>query len=90
AAAEGVHLSQRSSSWAPFLVHAVALLEDGGRLGMVIPMELGHAAYARPVLEYLSRRFERVTFVTFKKKLFPDLSQDTLLLLAENKGRFKA
>jgi adenine-specific DNA methylase len=90
AAAEGVHLSKLASSWAAFLVHSVALLKDGGRIGMVIPMELGHAAYARPVLEYLARRFETVTFLTFRKKLFPDLSQDTLLLLAENKGSFTA
>ncbi|MBF6592843.1 MAG: N-6 DNA methylase [Thermaceae bacterium] len=90
AAAEGVHLSKLASSWAPFLVHSAALLKDGGRIGMVIPMELGHAAYARPVLEYLAGRFEQVRFLTFRKKLFPDLSQDVLLLLAENKGWFEA
>jgi hypothetical protein len=49
-------------------------------------MELAHAQYARPVLEYLRRSFGRVTFLTFRKKLFPDLSEDTLLLLAESRG----
>lgn len=86
AASEGVVLSQLSSSWAPFLVHSVALLSKGGRLGMVIPTELLHAAYARPLLEYLAGRFERTTLVTFRERLFPHLSQDTLLLLAEGKG----
>jgi adenine-specific DNA-methyltransferase len=85
-AAEGVRLSELSSSWAPFLVHCTALLRAGGRLGMVVPMEIAHAAYARPVLDHLHRSFRRVTFLTFRKKLFPDLSEDTLLLLAEDKG----
>jgi len=53
---------------------------------MVLPMELGHATYARPVLEYLSRSFARITILTFRVPLFPDLSQDTLLLLAERRG----
>lgn len=83
---QGIHLTELSSSWAPFLVHSVAMLKPGGRLGMVVPMEIAHAAYARPVLRHLSESFGKVTFLTFRKKLFPDLSEDTLLLLAEDKG----
>ena len=86
AASCGVHLTELSSSWAPFLVHSMAMLKDGGRLAMVVPMEIGHAAYARPVLEHLARSFGKVTFLTFQKRLFPDLSEDTLLLLGEDKG----
>ena len=54
---------------------------------MVIPVEIGHAAYARPVLKYVVENFGRTTLLTFKERLFPDLSQDTLLLLAEDKGK---
>lgn len=86
AAAQGVTLSSLSSSWAPFLVHSAAMLRRGGNLAMVLPMELGHAGYARPVLDYLSRTFSKITILTFRVPLFPDLSQDTLLLLAEGKG----
>ena len=82
----GVGLSRLTNSWAPFLVHGAAMLNDGGRLAMVVPMEIDYATYARPVLAYLSRSFARVTFLTFRKKLFPDLSEDTLLLLAEDRG----
>lgn len=85
AAEQGVILGKLSSSWAAFVVHSAALLNSGGRLGLVIPAELGHAAYARPVLQYLARSFEDVTLLTFRKKLFPTLSQDTLLLLAEGR-----
>jgi adenine-specific DNA methylase len=86
AAEEGLKLSELSSSWAPFLVHSVAMLNRGGRLAMVIPVEISHAAYALPVLDYLQRSFGTLTFLTFQKKLFPHLSEDTLLLLAEDKG----
>ncbi len=86
AKAQGVELTKLSSSWAPFLIHSAAFLKPGGRLGMVIPAELAHAAYAKPVLEYLTQTFGRVTLLTFKERLFPDISQDTLLLLAEDKN----
>ncbi len=86
ASEQGLKLSERSSSWLPFLVHSIGLLRDGGRLAMVIPVEICHAAYARPVLEHLSKYFAQTTFLTFRKKLFADLSEDTLLLLGEGKG----
>jgi adenine-specific DNA methylase len=86
AEAEGVPLSELSSSWAPFLVHSSSILSAGGRLAMVVPAEIGHAAYARPILAYLARSFGGVYLLTFRKKLFPELNEDTLLLLAEDKG----
>lgn len=85
AAQQGVALSKLASSWAAFVVYSLAFLEEGGRLAMVLPLELGHAAYARPVLEHLARSFEGVGLITFKKRLFPHLSQDCLLLLAEGR-----
>ena len=84
---QGVKLSRLVSSWAPFLIHSCTLLKPGGRLAMVIPVELGHAAYARPVLNYLVETFGCTTLLTFKEHLFPELSQDTLLVLAEGKGK---
>src|SRR5436853_800231 len=65
AADQGIRLSELSSSWAPFLIHSVAMIKKGGRLAMVIPVEIGHAAYALPVLDYLYRSFGNVTFLTF-------------------------
>jgi adenine-specific DNA methylase len=82
----GVDLRQLASSWAPFLVHATSFLKDGGRLGMVVPVELGHAQYAREVLQFLLRKFGRIQVRIFRKKLFPDLSEDTSLLFCEDFG----
>jgi adenine-specific DNA methylase len=84
--AEGVHFPELCSSWAPFLIHCTAMIRRAGRLAMVVPMELAHARYARPVLAHLRRTFGRVTFLTFQTKLFPDLSENTLLVLAEARG----
>jgi len=84
--AQGVKLTQLSSSWAPFIIHSIAMLKKGGRLAMVVPMEMGHARYALPVIRHLQNSFRKVTFLSFKKKLFPSLSEDTLLLLAEDRG----
>lgn len=90
AAEQGVTLSQLSSSWAPFLIHSASMLKRAGRLAMVLPMEVAHASYAIPVLRYLQNSFGHVLFLTFQKKLFPALSEDTLLLLADDyKGTFR-
>jgi adenine-specific DNA methylase len=86
AAEQGVQLTELTSSWAPFVIHSSAFLKRGGRLAMVLPIEIGHAAYALPVLQYLSKSFGKITFLTFRKKLFPNLNEGTLLLLAEDRG----
>lgn len=82
----GVSLSKQSSSWAPFVIHACTMLKTHGRLAMVVPEELGRVSYARPVLDYLCRKFKSVTIVLFREKLFPQLSQDVALLLADGMG----
>ena len=83
----GVKLSELSSSWAPFLVHATTFIEAGGRMAVVAPAELAHASYAQPVVRFLAQSFSKVKLLVFARKLFPDLSEDTVLLLAEGRGR---
>ena len=82
----GVYLPGHVSSWAPFLVHAVSLIKPGGRLAMVAPAELGHAAYAQEVLAFLLEQFSTLNILTFKKRLFPKLGEDTLIVLGDAKG----
>lgn len=85
-AEQGVLLTRLTSSWAPFVVHSVGMLQEGGRLAMVVPREIAYAKYARPVLEFLRGSFRQVTFLTFRERLFSHLSEDTILLLADDKG----
>jgi len=87
---QDVEISELASSWAPFVVGATGLLRRAGRLAMVVPMELWHASYGRSVLRFLSRSFRIIHVVSFEKRLFPQLNQDTLLLLAEDRADTKA
>jgi predicted RNA methylase len=82
----GASFSQLTSSWAPFVAVAATLLRPGGRLGFVVPAEIGHATYARTLLGALCARFSRVLVVAVRCKLFPELSEDTWVLYAEGFG----
>jgi adenine-specific DNA methylase len=82
----GVRLTALCSAWAPFLVHACQFVKPGGRLAMVAPAELLHAAYAVPVLRYLCSASARVVILAFERRLFPDLSEDTVLVLAADRA----
>ncbi len=82
----GASFSSLSSSWAPFLVATASLLKPGGRMAFVVPAEIGHAPYAAPVLEYMTKRFDRVQVIAVRDKLFPELSEDCWLLYADGFG----
>jgi adenine-specific DNA-methyltransferase len=84
--AAGVKLSKLASSWAPFLVHATSFLAPGGRLAQVLPAELLHAQYARPVIDFLRREFAEITVVVFDERVFPGASEDVILLFADGRG----
>ncbi|NLF18827.1 MAG: class I SAM-dependent methyltransferase [Lentisphaerae bacterium] len=86
AARQGIQLSGLSSSWAPFVIHSVSMVRPGGRLAMVLPIELTYAVYATPVLSFLLGAFAEVSIVTFRSPLFADLNEATLLLLARDRG----
>jgi adenine-specific DNA-methyltransferase len=82
-----VEISEHASSWAPFLIHAVSLIKKGGRLAMVTPAELSYAGYAHNVLKFLLSEFATLSILTFQKRLFPNLGEDTFILLGENRGQ---
>lgn len=84
AAELGVDLSNLSSSWAPFVVHASSFLRPAGRLALVLPAELLHTDYARPVREFLLGRFTSVVVVAFDRPVFSDAQVDAVLLLASS------
>lgn len=85
-AALGVPFTSLTSSWAPFLVATSSLLKPGGRMAFVVPAEIGHAPYARPVIKHFVRRFQHVHVIAVRRKLFPDLSEDCWLLFCDGYG----
>lgn len=86
ALSQGVRLSGLASSWAAFTVHATRFLKSEGRLGLVLPAELLTVGYAAEVRRFLLKRFGRVRLVLFEQRVFPDVLEDTILLLAEGTG----
>ena len=86
ASEQGVRLSGLASSWAAFVIHSSAFLKDDGRLGLVLPAELLSVNYAAPVREFLLDRFADVRLVVFEERVFPNVSEEVVLLLAEGKG----
>lgn len=84
--AAGVSLTKQTNLWVPFIIHSCSFLEQGGRLAFVVPQDIAHASYAKPLLEFLALTFKKTTFVTFENTIFKDINQDVVLLLAEGKG----
>jgi len=71
--------------WVPFLIVSASLLNDNGKLAMVIPAELFQVKYAAETRVFLSEFFERITIITFKKLVFKNIQQEVVLLLCEKK-----
>lgn len=86
ALAQGVRLSNLASSWAPFVIHAAAFVNEMGRLALVLPAELLTSNYARDVRDFLLRRFAQVRVVLISRQVFPGVQTETVLLLAEGTG----
>lgn len=81
----GYKPTKLANSWAAFTQLSIDLLNDGGRLGMVIPAELLQVKYASELRERIVKHFDHIILVGFKNLVFPDIQQEVVLLLAEGK-----
>jgi len=79
----GLKPNKLTNIWVPFLVVSASLLNDNGKLAMVIPAELFQVKYAAETRIFLSEFFDRITIITFKKLVFEDIQQEVVLLLCE-------
>lgn len=82
----GRPMSGLASSWAPFLLHASRFIAPGGRMGLVLPAELLSVNYAAPVRAFLMEQFASVELVLFEERVFPGVTEEIVLLLAEGPG----
>jgi adenine-specific DNA-methyltransferase len=82
----GMHPNRLTNSWVPFLVATTLLLDQRGRMAMVIPAELMQVSYAAELREFLSENYSYITLVTFRKLVFEDIQQEIVLLLGERNG----
>jgi adenine-specific DNA-methyltransferase len=79
----GMKSNKLINTWVSFLVACVGLLNENGRIGMVIPAELLQVAYANDLRRYLVDNLSAITIVTFVELVFPDVQQEVILLLGE-------
>lgn len=86
----GFQPSKLSNIWLPFVAISSALVAERGRLGMVVPAELFQVNYASELRARLSSLFDRITIVAFRKRVFPEIQQEVVLLLCERGGRSRA
>lgn len=81
----GLKPNRLTNIWVPFLVVSSSLLKENGKLAMVIPAELFQVKYAAETRIFLSKFFERITIITFKKLVFEGIQQEVVMLLCEKK-----
>lgn len=86
-AALGTDMDAAGSVWMPFVAKAASLLKSKGRLAFVLPLDFTYVRYARPLWELLGSSFGRLRILRFRERIFPDILQNVLILLAEGKGR---
>lgn len=82
----GSETDSAGSVWVPFVAKATSHLKPGGRLAFVLPLDFTYVRYARPLWEFLGQSFGRIRVLRFRERVFPDILQNVLILLAEKRG----
>lgn len=77
--------TKHTNAWVPFLLSALALLKQGGRMGMVIPSEISHVMHAQSLRSYLGYICSKIVIIDPKEIWFEDTLQGAVILLAEKK-----
>lgn len=79
----GMRSNKLINAWVSFVVASVQMLNDNGKVGLVIPAELMQVAYAEELRRFLMTELQRTTIVTFRELVFPNVEQEVVLLLGE-------
>lgn len=79
----GLHPNRLTNTWVAFLIISGLLLEENGRLAMVIPAELFQVNYAAEIRRFLSTYFKKIVIVAFNHLVFDEIQQEIVLLLCE-------
>lgn len=82
----GQRLPETASLWAYFVLHALAFLEPGGRLAMLVPEAILQADYAASVRAALQQHFEKVRLIHLRQRLFHGTDEPVVVLAAERFG----
>ena len=83
ALSSGCDLSEKSSYWGYFVLHAVRCLKPGGRLAFVLPMSLLTTDYADTVRAVLFQGFGRTRVIIMDQRLFEGAEERSVVVLAD-------
>ena len=86
AAQLGIDMDPSGSVWMPFVAHAVPFVRRGGRLALVLPLDSTYVRYARPLWAYLASQFGELQVIRSRARVFPEILQDVVILMASKKG----
>ncbi|TEW56575.1 SAM-dependent methyltransferase [Psychromonas sp. RZ22] len=79
--------TKHTNAWVPFLLSSLALLKDGGRMGMVIPSEICHVMHAQSLRSYIGEVCSKIVIIDPKEIWFEDTLQGAVIILAEKKQK---
>jgi len=74
------------SIWMPFTIHATSFVNPGGRLALVLPYESTYVRYGLPLWGFLGEQFGSLRIIRTRRRMFPDLLQEAVILLAAERG----
>lgn len=66
--------------WVGFLLASVSLLQVGGSIFFVLPIEFLQVQYAERVRVFLEQQFNTIHICLFDEKMFPDIEQESCLV----------
>lgn len=81
----GFKPNKLTNAWLFFLLASVNLLRPNGRLAMVIPAEILQVKYAAEARVFLSKFFNSITILSFRKLIFDGIQQEVVLLLGDKR-----
>jgi len=81
---EGMKSNKLINAWVGFTVACSTMLKENGTLIFVVPAELLQVVYAKDLREFLLKKFNDITIVTFSKLIFDEIEQETVILKCTN------
>ena len=82
----GMKANKLINTWVAFIVACVQLLSENGKIAFVIPSEILQVAYAEDLRLYLADNLAKITLITFKQLVFPNIEQEVVVFIGE-KGK---
>lgn len=77
--------TKHTNAWVSFVLASLNILEDGGKLGMIIPSEIIHVTHSRPLREYLEKVCSKVLIIDPQEIWFDNTLQGAVIICAEKK-----